>query len=319
MKSPLLADCHIHAIAFDSEATRNYGNITSAGGMRKYSHSYIARYHGLNLKSPDFNELYFTNLDSQVKHSRAVKKGIVFGLDGIYDARGKLDRQRTCFMITNDYVYDMVKKKKNLRFAASINPLRKDALAELEKSIERKTALVKLLPNAQDFSPDNPKLKKFYRAIAAKKIPLLVHTGYEFALKSTNQSYGQPEKFRMALDEGVTLIAAHGGATGLVFVELFKKTLLDLVRRYPDFYLDISALSIATRTGIIPFLRSCPELKPRLLFGTDYPLPIHFYPFIFSLGLKKIAEIRKIGNYFDQYAAIMNELGLLPQKQYLKF
>jgi predicted TIM-barrel fold metal-dependent hydrolase len=319
MKTALLTDCHIHAFVFDSERSTAYGNIVANSIMKNISHWFISYYHGLNRRDPGFNEYYISHLNSEIENSKMVNKGIIFGMDGVYDDKGRLDKDRTYFMITNDYIYDSIKKKKSLKFGASINPMRKDALDELEKSVSRKAALVKVLPNVQDFAPDDKKFKKFYRAMAKHKIPLLIHSGYEFALKPLNQAYGHPDRFRLALDEGVTLIAAHGCSTGLVFIELYKKIILELIRTYPNFYMDLSALGILTRTGIVAFLRNNEEILPRLTFGTDYPLPVSVYPFIFSLGLKKFRQINKIENYFDRYATIMNELGLLAKKPPLKF
>ncbi|MDH4263390.1 MAG: amidohydrolase [Spirochaetia bacterium] len=319
MKKPLLTDCHIHALAFDSKKSEKYGNIIHKSFKNDVSHWYIARNHNLNFRDPDFNEKYISNLNTEIEKSQTVGKGIIFGLDGVYDDKGNLDKNRTDFMITNDYVFDAIQKKKYLKFGASINPMRKDALDELEKSVDRKASLVKVLPNTQGFAPDDKKYKKFYRSIVKHKIPLLIHSGYEFALKPIDQSYGNPDRYKMALDEGVEIIGAHGCATGLMFVELYKKTILELIEKYPNFYMDVSALSVITRTGIVPFLRKHEEILPRLLFGTDFPIPAFIYTFYFSLGLKKFREIKKINNYFDQYAKIMNELGLLPHKPPIVF
>lgn len=313
----LLTDCHIHIVALGRENSKKYGNIVRLGLSQKLSYTYIARYHGLSLGDPHFNEKYISIINDQIRDSRFIHKGVVFGLDGVYDESGKLNRQKTSFMITNEYVYDSIRGKKNLLFGASINPLRKDALKELDRVAKQKAALIKVLPNVQGFEPDDPKLKKFYREMAKKKIPLLAHTGYEFAIKSVKQSYGHPKRLRLALDEGVKVIAAHGGSTGLVFIERFKKTLLDLIRDYPHFYLDVSALSVLTRLGIVPFLRRHEEVKKRLIFGTDFPLPLNIYPFryLYLLNGKTAAQIRGVKNYFDRYVTLLQALGLIDDKK----
>ena len=60
-------------------------------------------------------------------------------------------------------------------------------------------------------------------------VPLLSHVGYEFSLIGKDQSVGDPNRLRMALDEGVAVIAAHACSYGLMLYEKFYPTLLELV------------------------------------------------------------------------------------------
>lgn len=298
-------DCHIHFFP-----VRNLENrvFIKKGFSDFINHRYVCRYHGLDIHDPDFEENYLDYLNREIEQSGSVEKGVIFGLDGVYTG-GKLDYQKTCFFVDNDYVYRAIRKRKHLIFGASINPQRGDALDALEKAVGQKAALIKFLPNSQGFAPDNPKFKKFYRSMAENKIPLLCHTGHEFALKSLDQSFGNPERFRFPLENGVTVIAAHGGSSGLVISEPFKKTILELAKKYPNFYLDSSALSIPSRIRIVPFLRKNPFLTDKLVFGTDFPLPVYLLPFLGTLGPGKILELGKIKNYFDRYMALMKSLG----------
>ena len=84
--------------------------------------------------------------------------------------------------------------------------------------------LVKVLPNAQHFDPADPKYTAFYRALAERKLPFLSHVGYEFSLIGKDQSVGDPDRLRLALDEGVTVIAAHACSYGLMLYEKFLPT-----------------------------------------------------------------------------------------------
>ncbi|MGH8515191.1 MAG: amidohydrolase family protein, partial [Gammaproteobacteria bacterium] len=145
----------------------------------------------------------------------------------------------------------------------------------------------------------------FYRALARLKLPLLSHVGYEFSLVGHDQSAGDPERLRMALDEGVCVIAAHGCSHGLFFPEPHLKTALEFVRGYPHFYIDASALTLPNRARMLFLLRRRPELHDRLLFGTDYPLPVLPYPAL-GRGFLRAAK----ANYFDRQAAVLESLGI---------
>jgi uncharacterized protein len=53
----------------------------------------------------------------------------------------------------------------------------------------------------------------------------LSHVGYEFSLIGKDQLLGDPDRIRLALDEGVTVIAVHGCSYGFMFYEKFLPTL----------------------------------------------------------------------------------------------
>ena len=131
------------------------------------------------------------------------------------------------------------------------------------------------------------------------------HVGYEFSLAGRDQSAGDPARLRSALDEGVAVIGAHGCSQGLFAYEPHVKTVREFVGRYPRFYLDASALTLPNRVGMLFFLRRHPEIQERLLFGTDYPLPVLSYP---SLG-RGYSEAARVG-YFDRQAAVLKNLGI---------
>ncbi len=78
-------------------------------------------------------------------------------------------------------------------------------------------------------------------------MPLLSHVGYELSLIGKDQSVGDPNRLRMVLDAGVTVIAAHACSDGLMFYEKVYPTLLDSVETSPNFSAYISALTLPNR------------------------------------------------------------------------
>ena len=132
----------------------------------------------------------------------------------------------------------------------------------------------------------------------------------EFSLIGQDQSSGDPSKLRVPLDQGVTVIAAHGCSYGLAFYEKFYRTFLDLAQRYPNFFADISALTLPNRMAMLLRLRRHPELSERLLFGTDYPLPVFSWACWGRMGLGPLGEILRTKNPFDRQYLICSELGV---------
>ena len=318
-KAQKLTDCHVHIIAFP-DASNKYSkdNIVSEKLRSSYIWKSSAKYHGWDLSSPDVNSIYIESLSKQLSESKQIKGCVAFGLDGVYLPNGDLDINKSTFVISNDYVYHMTKKHKNIQYAVSINPARKDALDQIDLAIKRRAKLVKFLPNTQGFSPADKKFKKFYQKLADANLPLLGHTGYEFAASVEKQSYGHPLGYRLAMDQGVKFIAAHSCATGLFVFERHKKTILRLFEEYPNFYMDISALSLPTRYNVTRFLKKLPQMRNRLFFGSDYPLPIMAFPSMFRLGPIRIRHIMSEPNYFDRYYELSKALGILPTKDPFK-
>lgn len=264
--------------------------------------------HGVDLNQPAVaNTAYVERLLVELKRSKKVGQAVLLGLDGVYDEQGRLHQSQTDFLISNRYVFQVCKQYPDYFLpGVSINPQRRDALEELTRCAEKGAALVKVLPNTQRFDPSDKSYVPFYRALADLKIPLLSHVGYEFSLIGQDQSAGDPARLRVPLEEGVWIIAAHACSYGLMFPEPYFKIFRELARDYPHFYADASALTLPNRVRVLFLLRRHPELHDRLIFGTDYPLPVFSYP---SLGAN-FMEVMKAGSSFDRQVMVLESLGI---------
>jgi hypothetical protein len=307
MKPAERVDIHIHAPPF---AEPESGSIVAPTALKKLFLWYIRKRLGITSVDPCPNETYVKRLSEEIKRSRFVDKGVVFGLDGVYTATGELDLENTRFMVTNDYVFKALEGSGELIPGASVNPERKDALEELFRCKSRGAFLVKILPNTQGFDPSDKKFILFYRKLAELGMVLLSHSGFEFALTVERQALGDPGHLRTALDQGVKVVIAHGGSTGLFIFEKYLATIRGLVRAYPNVFLDTAALTVPTRALYLVKIRKYPEILERLLFGTDYPIPSFTFPFIFSLPPRELFRIKTEKNYFDRQSLIFRALGI---------
>jgi hypothetical protein len=75
------------------------------------------------------------------------------------------------------------------------------------------------------------------------------------------------------LECGVTVIAAHCGTSSGAFDHDYFSDWVAMLRDFPNFYGDISALVSLNRCG---HLRDClrDEIAPRILHGSDFPVPV---------------------------------------------
>jgi uncharacterized protein len=301
---PPLTDVHVHLAALPDG---DNGCIISAKMLRRPLARFVAWKFGVDFSKPAAaNALYVERLLAELERSARVQKAVLLAMDGVYDAGGNLDPTRTDFLISNRYALGVAQSRPD-RFLAgvSVNPQRRDALDELESVAAAGAALVKVLPNAQCFDPADKRYVPFYRALARLKLPLLSHVGYEFSLAGRDQSAGDPARLRNALEEGVTVIGAHGCSQGLFGYEPHLKTVAEFVRSYPRFYLDASALTLPNRADMLFILKRHPEFQERLLFGTDYPLPVFAYPAI-GRGYSDAAR----ASYFDRQASVLDAMAL---------
>jgi len=260
-------------------------------------------------KPREANQKYLADLLTELRTSRHVQQAVLLGMDGVYDHNGRLNQAHTDFLISNNYVLKTAKAYPNEFLAGvSINPQRRDAVEEVHRCADAGAALVKVLPNAQQFDPADMRYKVFYRTLVERKLPLLSHVGYEFSLIGKDQSVGDPDRLKPALEEGVTVIAAHACSYGLIFHEKFLPTFQDLVASYPNFYADISALTLPNRLRMLLHLRRYPEIHERLLFGTDYPLSVFHVAAWGRVGWRPLRDMIRTKNRFDRQVAVCHGL-----------
>jgi predicted TIM-barrel fold metal-dependent hydrolase len=304
-----LIDCHVHLAALPDG---DNGCYISAKMLKSALFRFLLWKHQLSPAHPkEANRKYLDDLLIELRESRHVQKAVLLGMDGVYGTDGRLDKAGTEFLISNDYVLNITRRYPNEFLAGvSINPQRQDATDEVHRCADAGATLVKVLPNAQQFNPADPRHKLFYRALAERKLPFLSHVGYEFSLIGKDQSMGDPGRLRLALEEGATVIAAHACSYGLIVYEKFLTTFREFATRYPHFYADISALTQPNRFMMLLHLRRHPELHDRLLFGTDYPLSVFHLPAWGRVPLRTLQAMIRTKNRFDRQVSVCRELGI---------
>src|SRR6476646_2239246 len=308
VEKPLI-DCHVHLASLPDG---DNGCYISPKMLRSPLFRFLLWKHQLSPSNPrEANRKYLDDLLIELRASRHVQRAVLLGMDGVYDQNGRLNQAHTDFLISNDHVLKTARAHPNEFLAGvSINPQRRDAVEEVHRCADAGAALVKVLPNAQQFNPADLHYKAFYRTLAERKLPFLSHVGYEFSLIGKDQSVGDPNRLEIALNEGVTVIAAHACSYGLMLYERFLPVLLDFSKRYPNFYADISALTLTNRFRMLLHLRRHPEIHDRLLFGTDYPLSVMHVAAWGRLAFRTLGRLIRTTNRFDRQYAVCTSLGV---------
>ncbi len=240
---------------------------------------------GSLFKKAGFNEVR-KHIFKTIDRSKYTDKIVLLALDQVYDANGNPDRRKTNLFTSNECIVKLKSEffekfgEDRILLGMSINPNRKDWKDELDKYAD-KAVLCKWLPSTQNINPDDPKFDSFYDKLAEYGIPLLSHAGPEHAIPAWDKNWNRfnnPERLKRPLSRGVTVIAAHCALP--YFPDDPKDDFIMLMSMINesegngwDLFADLSALCVPFRN---PFINKIQENIPesRLLYGSDYPIPI---------------------------------------------
>ena len=300
-------DLHVHCVPRD-------GKIRFTG-WRRFLSTWLAVQAGVQGTGPNAAHAYMARLAQRLHEAPNVSRCVLLALDRSYDNHGDANSRMDGFSVSNADVMAWCREWPDLfLYGASIHPHRRDALDALERTAEEGAVLIKLIPNSHGFDPAQARHRSYFRKLAELNLPLLSHTGAELVLPAQKQAWGDLRRLRPALDEGVTVIAAHGGSSGLVFNGSAPRRFEQMLRRYPNLYGDTAALGLFSRMGALLWWREHPQWFDRLLFGTDYPVPMTTTAWRPFLGRSAFNRLRQTENPLERLAVLLDELDIHPPR-----
>ncbi len=247
---------------------------------------------------------YVERMHNLLDGMRPGVKALLFAFERAYGEDGKPDAERASFHVPDAYARDMARAHpRYFEWAASIHPYRDDCVEALQQAKRDGARAVKWLPAAMGMDPASPRCDRFYEALVRLDLPLISHAGEERAvIDGFGQEFGNPLRLRRALAFGVRVVIAHCASLGedrdldrgadgprVESFALFAR-MMDEPRYESRLYGDVSAMTQVNRAG--PALARVIERTdwhPRLLNGSDYPLPgimpIFSVEYLASLGL----------------------------------
>jgi mannonate dehydratase len=250
---------------------------------------------------------YVRKLLGAIDGMRRGFKTVLFAFERVYTEDGRPDMDRTAFQVPDGYVRELAREwPRYFEWACSIHPYRHDCVEALEQARRDGARAVKWLPASMGIDPASPKCDRFYAAAARLNIPVVSHAGLERAVAGTDiQEYGNPLRLRRALDAGVRVVVAHCASMGqdrdtdkgengpmVDSFELFSR-LFEEKKYEKHLFGDIAAMPQINRAA--PALSKVLEREhwhPRLLNGSDYPLPgiMPLFSMDFLVKLKLLDE-----------------------------
>lgn len=298
----MIIDCHVHVAAM----TQVHG-CTSDQLLKTVPFRFMRWRLGMVGNDEGTERQIKSKLIETLNATPELDAAVILAFDQVYTDDGTPDPARTHLYVTNDYVIDLCRKHRKMLFGASVNPLRKDAVAELERCVAAGAVLMKWLPIVQSFNPADERFIPFYEALAHYKLPLLSHTGGERTLIRLNEEYAPPALLELALKRGVTVIAAHCGTRSAPFETDYFDQFVRLVHQYENLYGDTAALNLPMRTHAFDGIFKDDVVKSRILHGSDWP--VISFPAPTRIGVLSSIELMKEKNWMRRDVLIKQRLG----------
>jgi hypothetical protein len=296
-------DIHVHGVPRQGMA--------DVSGWRRTLFTLFARQTGTPGTGPESVQPYMDSLLTHLQNSTHVQRGVLLALDRVYDTQGMVPQGKTRFSVSNDEVLAWCRKSPGtFLFGASVHPHRHDALEALEWCAQQGAVLIKWLPNYQGIDPAARRHLPYYSKLVALGLPLLCHTGFEFALPAFDQDFGRLERLHLPLEQGVAVIAAHSGSAGNFMNRAAMQRFGEALQRFPNLYGETAALALPNRMGALLWLRNHQELFDRLFFATDFPMQLWtplWRPFLTS---RDYALVVSEPNPFDRMVLLLKGLDI---------
>ncbi len=305
-----MVDFHAHLLSSDLEFHRVYDKVAlKLFGKRFGIDTELAK------RSP--YEAYKKALVRNIKNSKKLNKSVIFGVDGKYDQNGNFIERDQTVCASNEAVWKLYRENQDIFIPFfSINPLRKDALDEVQKYHTLGFKGAKFLQNYWQVDTNDPRLIPYYELLKALNLPLIIHVGSESSV-SSNKRFESLDMIKLALEVGVTVVVAHMALDyeRVKFLNAFSRDpskfnkdyyrLLEWLKTIPHLYADLSAILTPVRAKVLPHLSKEKDIHPKLLFATDFPVPYSILFNSYDLPITKRIEFSKIVNHYDRYIAIL--------------
>jgi len=279
-----MLDIHTHVFCWGEDPRQGF---LSEETRRRWLTRLIVRLTGLDREPGETRSDQIRNRLVRQLDESSLSRAVVLAQDAVYRDDGEPDTKRTHFYVSNDYVLELAGRHEKILAGCSINPLRRDALEELERCAAAGSRLIKVHTAIQGVDPSLPAFEPFYRLAAELDVILMFHTGYEHSCRVISQKFTDPRRLVRPLDHGLRVIAAHCGTCTSFDREDYYPGFVEMMHRYPNLFGDTSILATWPRWRALGRLaRESDSLRSRLLHGSDYPFPPARGPYIRRAGFR---------------------------------
>lgn len=268
----------------------------------------------------EINELHWSRADG-------VDRLVLLAFDEYRDEEGRVigmaqrgQRFGSDLYASNSYVRALCAARPDrYLFGASIHPYRPGACEMLDEVADAGAVLIKWLPIHQNIRAEDPRTVQFLRHAAKRRSPMLIHYGGEMSLSRQHMEFEHPgpmlETLRRLRREGdmPVVIVAHAATPSFIWQGAggFRELCEAMIGEFSDapLYADISALAAFGRTPWLKRLAGRKELHRKLVWGSDYPIPVILGSFRRQVDRATRARIAAMPSWIARDLALKRALG----------
>jgi predicted TIM-barrel fold metal-dependent hydrolase len=264
----------------------------------------------------------------------SVDRLVLLAFDEYHDNQGRpVGRRRgwrgrgSDLYTSNSLVRAMVAERPD-RFllGGSIHPYRvqggRGACGMLEELAAGGAVLIKWLPIHQNIRADDERTVVFLRKAAELGVAMLIHYGGEMSLARQHMEFESPVPLLRVLrglrKEGrmPTVLVGHAATPSFGWQsDAGHRALVDaLLGEFAEapLYAEISALTALGRTGWLGRLARQRELQAKLVWGSDYPVPVMLRWLRKTIGAQAVERIAAERSWIEQSIRVYRAAGFDP-------
>ncbi|MBN2446211.1 MAG: amidohydrolase family protein [Phycisphaerae bacterium] len=275
---------------------------------------------------PELDRELAAYYEEQLNEPGPVERCVILAFDAYHDNAGRIVPLPTSkhelgsdMYSSNSITRDLCRRHPgHYLFGASVHPYRDNAIACLDEVFAAGACLIKLMPLHQNINPADERTLRFFRHCAGLGLPLLLHYGPEFSLATQHRAYGEIppllDTLRILRRERTmpTTIIAHVATPVLPTGpwRQYRELVEALQGEFADapLYADIAALLAWGKVFSLRKLARRQELHAKLLFGTDFPVPMATPWLRWRCG-RRWVEISRYASCAQRSAAIVRHAG----------
>lgn len=306
-----------------------FDSYVSPRATRRFTWRLFKRMLGLDPRLPPGDELDQQMAQVYERHFLAdgpVERIVLLAFDEYHDDAGRrpgrpsaADDRGTDIYSSNSLIRDACRRRpERYLFGASVHPYRERAVACVEEVFAHGACLLKWLPLHQNIDIADPRTLDVMRCCASLGLPVLVHFNSELTLTTQHPEYESVTALldvlrRLRAERAMPLtIVAHAATPVTPFGDSHShRVLIDaLMHEFADapLYADLSALTSWGKLGFLRELAERQDVHPKLLFGTDFPVPMALLRLRRDLG-RAYASIAGEASWIQRIARIHRQLG----------
>ncbi len=295
-------DASIPRFSFEPDGARGspgHDSYLSPRLLRQPAWRFIRRWLGINTPGRAGEELdrhIRAVNERQWNAATSIDRLVLLAFDEYHDDDGRpvgaaesRRRPGSDLYASNSLVRSIAASRPNrYLFGGSIHPYRRqdgrDACEMLAELAAAGVVLIKWLPIHQNINAEDERTLVFLRRAAELGVPMLIHYGGEMSLARQHKEFEDPTPMIRVLgrlrNEGhmPTVMVAHAATPSFPWQgRAGHRALVDaLLGEFADapLYAEISALTGLGRTGWLKRLAERKELHGKLVWGSDYPVPV---------------------------------------------